>query len=123
MDTRTRLIALACLAEASAGLFVLVEPALFVQLMLTVELPAAGLALGRLAGIALLTLGVACWPSRGAPAGRTAGLLAILLYNVVAAPYLAMVGVSGMAGWLLWPAVAFHTLVAVLLTRAWLRAG
>ena len=120
MRGQARLVALASSAEGITGLLVLVDPALFLRLLLGVELPAAGLAASRLAGIALLTLGVACWPSRGAAVGRTAGLGAILLYNALAAPYLALLGVSGLAGWLLWPATAVHALLALLLGRAWL---
>jgi hypothetical protein len=123
VGARARLVALACLAEATTGLFVLVEPALFVRLLLGVELASAGLAVARLAGIALLTLAAACWPSRNMPTGRTAGLRAILLYNAVVTPYLALLGVSGLAGWLLWPAVGVHALLAVLLALAWQRAA
>jgi hypothetical protein len=122
MRAQPRPIALACLAEAGTGLFVLVEPALFARLLLAVELPAAGLAIARLAGIALLALAVACWPPHQAPAGKTAGLGAILLYNVVVTPYLALLGVGDLAGGLLWPAVMVHGLLSVLLAQIWLRA-
>ena len=53
----------------------------------------------RVAGIALIGLGVACWP--GPP---TVGML---IYSATVAVYLALLGLAGgSAGILLWPAVA-----------------
>ena len=76
----------------------------------------AGTVLGRCFGIALLALGLACWPSgqpaeRGWPAFR-----AMLIYNVLIAVYLAYLSTAGhLGGVLLWPGVALHAIVALLL--------
>ena len=65
-------------------------------------------------GIALIALGVACWP------GRTA-LCGMLTYSVLATAYLAYLGIRGeWVGPLLWPAVVFHAVLTILLARAWL---
>jgi hypothetical protein len=72
--------------------------------------------LGRCFGIALLALGIACWP-RGLRILRgSAPLLGIGVYNVLVAAYLAYLGtVEHLHGALLWPAVVLHTGVALLL--------
>jgi hypothetical protein len=62
-------------------------------------------------GIALIGLGIACWP--GPP------LVGMLTYSAAVTLYLAYVGFAdGLAGILLWPAVALHVIVTVLLIRA-----
>jgi hypothetical protein len=108
-------LALAAVGEAATGIALLIVPALVVQWLFGAELAGVGTALARVAGIALIGLGVACWP--GPP------VLGMLIYSAGAALYLACVGlVDGSVGILLWPAVALHLLLAVLLIRAW-RAG
>jgi len=42
-----------------------------------------------------------------------------LTYNLLATIYLVYVGVHGAVGILLWPAVAAHAALSVLLVRAW----
>ena len=89
----------------------LVVPALVGQLLFGVEMTGIALTVARLTGIALVSLGVACWP--GTP------LIGMLIYSAAATLYLAWVGLSGGAsGMLLWPAVALHAILTVLLARA-----
>ena len=95
----------------------LLSPSLVAQLLLGVSLdePAA-LIVGRIAGAALLSLGVACWLARDDRAsGAVRGLVAaMLLYNCVAAAVLAGAGAGmGLAGVLMWPAVGLHAALAV----------
>ena len=74
--------------------------------------------LGRCFGIALLTLGLACWPGRQRAASGTPAFRAMLIYNALIALYLAFLGtVRHRAGLLLWPAVALHAVVALLLAE------
>ena len=62
----------------------------------------------RVAGIALVGLGLACWP--GPPR------IGMLTYSVAVTLYLAYLGLTGAAtGVLLWPAVALHALLSVAL--------
>jgi hypothetical protein len=64
-------------------------------------------------------LGVACWPSDT----TTQALCGMLAYSALAALYLVYLGVGGeWAGKLLWPAVAVHAVLTVLLTWAWSNA-
>jgi hypothetical protein len=92
-----------------------------VRLLLGADITGAGLAVGRVAGFALLGLGLACWPNATAGRGRDAPVRAMLSYSLLVTLYLGGGGVAGeFDGWLLWPAVAFHTAMTVLLVRAWL---
>jgi hypothetical protein len=62
------------------------------------------------AGIALIALGVACWP--GPP------LVGMLSYSVLATLYLAYLGFAGnLSGVLLWPVVVLHLILTAFLIR------
>ena len=101
-------------AEGATGLVVVLAPGLVAQLLFGAEVAGAGVAYGRLLGMTLLVLVIACWPHADAVA-RPA-LHAVLVYNLLAALYLAWIGVAHRpAGIVLWPAVAEHALVALLL--------
>ena len=75
------------------------------------ELTGIAIPVARVAGIALIALGVACWP--GPP------LVGMLIYSAAVTLYLAYVGFAGgLTGILLWPAVILHVILTALLTRA-----
>jgi hypothetical protein len=94
----------------------LIVPSLVGQLLLCEELTGVDISVARVAGIALIGLGVACWP--GPP------LAGMLTYSSVVTLYLAFLGFSGgSTGALLWPAVALHATLTVLLARIWLVGG
>lgn len=96
-------------------------PSLFCQLILGTELAAAGRALGPLAGIAMFGAGLAAWPAPQGSNQPTRGLRALMAYNMLATIYLAYLGAGGLfVGFLLWLAVALHTILSVLLGYAWL---
>src|SRR5438874_7450941 len=102
--------------EAGTGLGLLAVPAVVVRLLLGAEISGASLPLGRVAGAALLALGVACWLARGDTQSRAArGLIvAMLIYNIVATAVLAFAGIGlGLHGVALWPAVVLHAAMAV----------
>ena len=69
-----------------------------------------------MAGLGLLSLGLACWPSRvNATAQAT---WALFTYNLLAAVYLGYLRVGGgFVSYLLWPAFALHALITVLLAH------
>jgi hypothetical protein len=114
-----KLLVVAAAAEAATGLLLVAAPSLVARLLLNAELSGSALAFGRVAGLGLLSLGAACWPS---PAPARAASLAMLLYNSLSALYLAILGAGGEgAGPLLWPVVLFHAVMTILLARAWLR--
>ena len=103
---------LAAVGEAATGLALLIAPSLVGQLLLGEELTGIALPVARVAGIALIALGIACWPGPS-----RAGMLT---YSAAVTLYLAYVGLSGgSSGMLLWPAVVLHAVLSVLLARAW----
>lgn len=108
-------LAVAAACEAATGAALLVYPPLVVRLLLGAQIIGVGEVVSRFAGIALIGLGIACWPSRSA---RQAAY-GMLTYGALAALYLAYVGARGQAtGLLLWPAVAAHAVLIILLLRA-----
>jgi hypothetical protein len=114
------MLAFAAVVEIGTGLVLLAVPAIVVTLLLGAEVTGAGNALGRSFGIALLGLGLACWPSRQRPETGWPAFRAMLTYNVLIALYLAYLGTVGhLKGVLLWPGVALHAVVALLLARIW----
>src|SRR5947209_2897731 len=113
-----RLLALAAALEAVTGLALMIDPAVVARLLLGGHLPGVGTALGRVAGFALLSLGLACWPRPGPASARA--LRALLTYNPLVTLYLLYLGIGGeWVGSLLWPAVALHALLTLLLAGAW----
>jgi hypothetical protein len=98
--------------EAATGLALLAAPSALVELLLgTAPGTPAGVTVSRVAGVALLTLGVACWLSREDAAGGVAkGLIAaMLLYNVGVVAILVLAQANlGLFGIALWPVVLAH---------------
>jgi hypothetical protein len=112
-----KLLTTTAVAEAATGLAMLTSPSLVASLILGSPLDTAvALAVARVAGVALLALGVACWLARhdgrtraarglvGAMVLYNAGICAVLVYGAVG------VGVSGIA---LWPTVMVHSALGV----------
>jgi hypothetical protein len=118
-----RWVTTAAAGEAAAtGLILLLSPVLFGRLIFGAELSEAGQALGRLAGIALVGFALATW-SAPAAASQPA-VRALLIYNLLAAIYLGYLGVAtALVGILLWPAVALHAVLLILLSRAGMLAS
>jgi hypothetical protein len=101
------------MAEAATGIALLLVPALVGRRLLGEELTGAAIPVARVTGMALIALGIACWP--GPP------LAGMLTYSAVVTLYLGSVGLAGgLTGILLWPAVALHAILTALLGRKWL---
>ena len=116
-----RLLNVAAVIEAATGGALMIHPPLLSQLLLGADVSGAGIALGRVAGFALLSLGLACWPGPESAAVNSPALRALLTYNLLATIYLAYLGIDGrLVGSLLWPAVVIHAVLTLLLGRAWL---
>ena len=110
----------AALAEAGTGVILLAYPPIVVRLLFDAEIVGAGVIMSRLAGIALIGLGMACWPTGSA----RPSLYGMLTYGILAALYLVYVGVRGEAvGMLLWTAVVAHVILVVLLLHARFKKG
>lgn len=98
--------------EAATGLALFIVPSLLGQLLLRAELTAIAVMPMRVAGIALVSLAVACWS--GTP------LVGMLTYSTTVTLYLAYVGfIGGFTGILLWPVVVVHVGLTILLVLAY----
>jgi hypothetical protein len=108
-------LAASAIAEAATGVVLAVAPALVTSLLFGAEGSRHSTPLGRVAGVALLALGLACWPGADVVGERTPAARAMLAYNPPIASYLVYLAAVGVAGILLWPAVAEHAIVTLLL--------
>jgi hypothetical protein len=111
-----RVLIVAAVSEATTGAALLVVPSLVGQLLLGAELTGVTIPVARVTGIALIALGVACWP--GPP------LAGMLIYSATVTLYLAYIGFAGgLTGILLWPAVVLHVTLTALLARLALKTS
>jgi hypothetical protein len=120
------LLTVTALLETSTGLALLLSPPLVVALLLGASPDApASLVVSRVAGAALLSLGISCWLARDDGSSRAGrGLVAaVLVYNSATVAVLAGAAAgSGLFGPLLWPVVVLHASLAFWCI-ACLRAG
>jgi hypothetical protein len=97
----------AAVIEVATGAALLIVPSLVGQLLFGVGLTGIGMTVARVTGIALIALGVACWP--GTP------LIGMLTYSAAVTLYLSYLGiVGGLTGILLWPAIVVHAILTAL---------
>jgi hypothetical protein len=109
-----KLLALAAVLEAVTGLALVVAPSLAGRLLLGAESTGVAIPVAQVLGIALIALGVACWP--GPP------LLGMLTYGALVTAYLLYLAFRGeWVGPLLWPAVVLHAVLTLLLARIWFK--
>jgi len=111
-----RLLELTAVFEVATGLALLVRPQLVVQLLLGAEPPEPGVIVSRVAGMALVGLGIACWPV-WRPAQRLTGArVGMLAYSLLITAYLLALGLRrNWTGVLLWPAAVLHAVLSLLL--------
>ena len=110
-----KLLTLAAIAEGATGVALIVVPSLVGRLLLGAELSGVTGVVGRVAGMALVALAIACWPGQA--------LLGMLTYTMFATVYLAYLAFgSEWVGPLLWPAIVLHVILTALLARAWLQS-
>ena len=104
-------LVLTAVSEIATGVALLIVPSLVGQLLLGEELTGIARPVARVAGIAVIALGIACWP--GPP------LVGMLTYSAAITLYLAYLGIAGVStGILLWPAVILHAILTALLAWA-----
>jgi len=107
-----KVLPLAAAGEVATGLALLIVPSLVGRLLLGGELTGVAIPVARVLGIALVALGVACWPGRTALCGMTT-------YSAAVTLYLGGGGFMGtFGGILLWPAVIAHAILTAFLIVA-----
>ena len=105
-----KVLIFAAVAEALTGLALLVVPSMVGQLLLGQQLAGVALPIARVTGIALIALGIACWPATP--------LVGMLFYSSIVMLYLGYVALAGeFVGVLLWPAIVLHATLSILLGR------
>jgi hypothetical protein len=115
MTLRT-LVGLDAAFEAATGVALIADPGFVAHVLLGTGLSGGGIAAGRVAGLGLFSLGVACWPREDAAPAQA--IYALFAYNLLTALYLGYLGIGGgFFGYLLWPAFALHALLTFLLVR------
>ncbi len=111
-----KVLTLAAVVEAATGLALIILPSLIGRLLFGTEFTGVANPAARVTGIALLALGVGCWPGSTAFCG-------MLTYSALVTLYLLYLAIRGeWVGPLLWPVVFIHALLTALLARAWFQS-
>ncbi len=102
--------------EVGTGALLLVVPSLTAEFLLGEGLSSSeALVVARVAGVALTSMGVACWLGRNGERRAQSGLVAgMLIYNL-GVPIVLVHGwiASALEGQGLWPASLLHTVLAI----------
>jgi hypothetical protein len=111
-----KILTVAAVLEVATGMALLIVPSLVGRSLFGEEFTGIVIPVARVLGIALLALGVCCLP------GSTA-LCGMLTYSGLATLYLLYLAIHGeWVGPLLWPVVALHGILTVLLARTWFQS-
>src|SRR3954452_20290105 len=109
----TTLLTVSLSIELATGVALIVAPSIVVYLLLNAGLVGGGVALGRICGIGLFSLAIACRPLN--QGNNTQAVRALFLYNLLAAFFLGYLRVEKeLVGFLLLPAGLLHALMALL---------
>jgi hypothetical protein len=111
-----KVMTFAAVLELATGIALLIVPSLVGRLLFGQEFTGIVTSVAHLLGIALISLGVCCWP------GSTP-LCGMLTYSTLATLYLLYLAVRGeWVGPMLWAVVVLHGMLTVLLAWTWLRS-
>lgn len=93
-----KLIAFAAIVESGTGIAVIIGPVLIVRLLLGEQVAGVGVAVARCFGVALFSLGLACWPTGAPVRSDSAAFRAMLAYNALIAVFLVYLAATGVSG-------------------------
>jgi len=117
MTKGQQVLAIACGLEAITGLGLLVAPSIIARLVLGGDVADIATIISNIAGVALISLAIACWPRAGATS--RAPYAGMFFYNLLAALLLGQTAAAGTSsGILLWPVVVAHLGLAVVIPLA-----
>jgi hypothetical protein len=113
------LFAVSALMEVGAGVALFLVPTLVISLLFVSSEIQTAVAIGRLAGAALISLGAACWWARHDDVSTTSrGLVnSLLIYNAAIAG-LVLAGSLGARSPLLWALAVVHGAMAIWCVRS-----
>jgi hypothetical protein len=115
-----KVLAFASVVEIGTGLALLIDPRIVVMLLVGANAPVEEIPMGRFPGIAILALGLACWPGAQHTQAGSPPFRGMLVYNVLIALFLVYLFTVGhLGGVLLWPGVALHAVLALFLIWTW----
>jgi hypothetical protein len=120
---RPATLRISAIIELAIGCALLTIPSVVIQALIGSRSDQAGWVVGRVLGGALLALGVAgmLTPSQSPERGVAWGFA---VYNALTTVILVVAGTTRAAdGWLLWPVVGLHGLLAAALVLGSLRVG
>lgn len=111
--TLMNLLKISALIEIFAGIALILMPLVTSFLLFNSDLGLTASAFARVGGFGLLSFGIATWPIlRVTPQS----VLAILTYDILITIYFIYLGLGAeLTGWLLWPVVLLHGILAVLI--------
>jgi hypothetical protein len=119
-NAAVRILTFCFCLETATGLALAAAPTFVIVILLGLETPDEMLPVARVAGIALIALGLACRPARPRAEDVPSAYWAMLAYNILTAAYLAYLGAGeGLDGMLLWPVAAGHAALAGVLIYVW----
>lgn len=117
VTSRKLFLLVTAFVETATGFGLLILPAvLFASLLGLEQTTVDTIFIGRIAGAALLAIGVASWMARSdtLTTAQLGLLTGILIYNAAASALFAFAGaILKMSGVLLWPAVVLHAILTV----------
>ena len=118
--TLRRLLAFCAVLEIGTGIALMIAPEMVAAMLVRGQITELATLLGRCMGIALVALGLACWPQRQVAQPGSAAFRAMFTYSALTALFLGYAGaVAHLGGPLLWPAVGLHGALARLLVWTW----
>ena len=82
LNTSMKVLVVAAIVEIGTGFALMIAPAFVIALLVGEGKSTEGMQLGRLAGVALIALGLACWPNLPSAGSTAPALRGMLFYNV-----------------------------------------
>jgi hypothetical protein len=125
MPIQRQLLTIAAAFESLTGLTLILAPKATAVFILRAELNVVGVILGRVCGVALVALGIACWGARSdsESAARSGTLKAITFYNAGVGLLLVLFAAIGKTGRIaLWSAGVLHLALAAAFAISFRRA-
>ena len=101
--------------ELLAGFALCIAPSIAISFLLDTSIREdGGILLGRIAGIALVTLGLACWLSRNVAGNSLVMIRAMIIYNLGVAGFFIYGNLAEhVSGIGLWPIVFLHIVLGI----------